>query len=370
MSKSLMISFVILTLTFALLISSAVSVRADAIVADHTAPLQFDDIPVSIIQEIQTGHKMFYGHTSHGNQILAGMNVLRIESGTYDYDNGETFPIDEYTGDLGYDGDTAWAPVTRAHLDQPGNTTNVVMWSWCGGVSWNTEAGINIYLAKMSELEAQYPEVTFIYQTGHLDGMGPTGTLYICNNQIRNYCLANNKILFDFADIESWDPDGIYYPMESDACGWCSDWCATRDCPLCVDIGCSHSHDFNCYQKGKAFWWLMANLVGWSLSVDVESQTDPRLPSDYHLSQNYPNPFNPGTEIRYICPLASHVTLEVFNIAGQKVATLVDGRVSPGRHSVWWNGEDDSGKQLASGIYFYRLEAGEFAATRKMILLK
>jgi len=102
--------------------------------------------------------------------------------------------------------------------------------------------------------------------TGHLDGGGPEGNLYARNNQIRDYCRDNAKILFDFADIESYDPDGEYYPEESDWCYWCETWCATHDCPTgdCVDDeGCAHSVCFNCYQKGRAFWWMMARLAGW-----------------------------------------------------------------------------------------------------------
>jgi len=108
-------------------------------------------------------------------------------------------------------------------------------------------------------LENDFPGVLFIYMTGHLDGTGPSGNLYQRNNQIRAYCSANDKILFDFADIESYDPDGTYYPDEGDACSWCTDWCAENDCEDCG--GCAHSHCFNCYQKGKAFWWMMAEYV-------------------------------------------------------------------------------------------------------------
>ena len=85
--------------------------------------------------------------------------------------------------------------------------------------------------------------------------------LYARNNQIRAYCNAHDKILFDFADIESYDPDGNYYPDETDACAWCATWCEQHTCIPCD--GCAHSHCFNCYQKGKAFWWMMARMVGW-----------------------------------------------------------------------------------------------------------
>jgi hypothetical protein len=116
----------------------------------------------------------------------------------------------------------------------------------------------------MEQLEVDYPDVTFIYMTGHLDGSGVAGNLYARNNQIRAYAVANNKVLFDFADIESYDPDGNYYPDASDDCGWCSTWCASHSCPACGS--CAHSHCFNCYLKGKAFWWMMARISGWDPS--------------------------------------------------------------------------------------------------------
>jgi hypothetical protein len=83
------------------------------------------------------------------------------------------------------------------------------------------------------------------------------------------------------------------------------------------------------------------------------------------LHQNYPNPFNPATTISYDLPTRSHVTLKIFNVLGREVATLVNGEIEAGRHQVRWNAD-----RLASGVYFYRLRAGEFVENRKMILLK
>ncbi len=94
------------------------------------------------------------------------------------------------------------------------------------------------------------------------------------------------------------------------------------------------------------------------------------IPTEYGLQQNYPNPFNPSTEISFTLAEAGHVRLDVFNVMGQKVATLIDGYRERGPHSVMWNGRTGSGDMASSGVYFYRLESGTFADTRKMILLK
>ncbi|MDH4035252.1 MAG: T9SS type A sorting domain-containing protein, partial [candidate division Zixibacteria bacterium] len=97
----------------------------------------------------------------------------------------------------------------------------------------------------------------------------------------------------------------------------------------------------------------------------VAHPTDENLPIEFGLGQNYPNPFNPLTEISFALPNAARVTLEIFNIMGQKVATVVDGSFGAGHHSVTWN----SGRN-ASGVYFYRLQADAFVDTKKMLLLK
>ena len=89
------------------------------------------------------------------------------------------------------------------------------------------------------------------------------------------------------------------------------------------------------------------------------------IPVTYALSQNYPNPFNPQTEISFSLPAACQVTLDVYNIMGQRVATLVDGQLDAGEHTVTFDGRD-----AASGVYFYRLSTSEFTDTQKMVLLK
>ena len=352
---------------------AAPAVQAAAIVADHTVVSEFESIPASIIEDVKANYRLFYGKTSHGTQIIAGMNVLRNENSIYDFNNGPgTFNYDSVVSDLGGENDFHWMTMTRSRLDQPGCDRNIVMWSFCGGMSWHTETTLNKLCDSMSLLETEYENVTFIYQTGHLDSTGTSGNLWQRNDQLRAFCAANNKVLFDFADIESYDPDGNFYPDESDACGWCTTWCAepSHDCPLCEVIGCSHSHDFNCYQKGKAFWWLLSTLAGWSLALDVDPDQPSSLPNGFNLKQNYPNPFNPETRIRFALAAGGHCSLEVYNVTGRRVATLVDGFLPAREHTVTWDGCDDHKQPLASGVYFYRLDAGDQRASRKMVLLR
>jgi hypothetical protein len=94
------------------------------------------------------------------------------------------------------------------------------------------------------------------------------------------------------------------------------------------------------------------------------------MPDMFALKQNHPNPFNPTTTINFAIPNASEVSLEVYNVTGQRVVTLTEGYLEAGEHMVEWNGRDSNGQSASSGIYFYRIKAGEFSATRKMILLK
>jgi len=89
------------------------------------------------------------------------------------------------------------------------------------------------------------------------------------------------------------------------------------------------------------------------------------LPNEVTLGQNYPNPFNPSTMIQYALPHRSHVTLSIFNTLGQLVTTLVNGEEEAGYHELKFDGSG-----IASGIYFYRLQAGSFVKTRKLLLLR
>ncbi|MDI6804574.1 MAG: T9SS type A sorting domain-containing protein [Bacteroidota bacterium] len=110
---------------------------------------------------------------------------------------------------------------------------------------------------------------------------------------------------------------------------------------------------------------FLADTLFRSISVGVKEQKE--LPTEYSLSQNYPNPFNPTTTIRYDLPTASHVVLKVYNVLGQEVATLINEQKTVGKHSFEFRASDF---ELSSGVYFYRLVAGEFVSVKKFILVR
>ncbi|MCH8873092.1 T9SS type A sorting domain-containing protein, partial [candidate division KSB1 bacterium] len=94
------------------------------------------------------------------------------------------------------------------------------------------------------------------------------------------------------------------------------------------------------------------------------------IPEAFELSQNYPNPFNPSTVIKYALPKSSNVSLVIYNLMGQEVMRWDENNVTPGYYEKTWNGTTQSGIPVSSGMYIYRIVAGDFVSTNKMVLLK
>ncbi|MBD3271202.1 MAG: T9SS type A sorting domain-containing protein [Elusimicrobia bacterium] len=242
-----------------------------------------EKIPQEWVERAKTDLHIAYGHTSHGSQLITGMSGLIDYKGPlYSFNKGGAGGALDLTdrpfsgaSDLGNPNRTAWAAATRDYLDSHGEC-NVIIWSWCGQVSNASENDIDIYVNLMEALETDYPSVQFVYMTGHLNGTGLEGNLHIRNEQIRNFCRTNNKILFDFADIETYDPGGVYFgdKFPNDNCDYDSDGNGTRDRNWAVDwqdahpgewYQCSsaHSQPLNANLKAYAAWWLWASLAGW-----------------------------------------------------------------------------------------------------------
>jgi len=125
--------------------------------------------------------------------------------------------------------------------------------------------------------------------------------------------------------------------------------------------------EFEVWEEGKA---PQAMPLAKRQAPQPQENIEPAVPTDFVLLQNHPNPFNPETDIRFEIPNETHVTLKIYNMRGVEVRTLISENKSSGMHTVTWNGLDNAGLKVASGVYIYRLEAGQFSCTKKMAMLK
>ena len=284
---------------------TASKVNADTLICKSThcyyLPVQYKSSPTLIINHnniditqipdewlVKAKQLTFhYAHTSHGGQILEGMQYLESYDDKYAFatSSGVTPTLPAGSGLLKlYDGNSYsssyiepqmfWSATDGVnHTLSTANTGffNYSMWSWCGQADTSDASYIDSYLAQMSAFEAAFPDMRFILMTGH-NVSSPGTNLLARNQQIRDYAIAHNMILFDFADIETYDPDGGFHdPVTINYidgnCTWCQNWCdAAPDHQVyCTNLpDCAHTHGLFCKMKAQAFWWMMARLAGWS----------------------------------------------------------------------------------------------------------
>jgi len=258
---------------------------------EHATLSALKAIPEADIVAAKQKLVVAYGHTSHGSQIPSGMGPLDKfmgGRGLYTFNgNGEGGALRLMDGampsDCGYTSGTPgvmqYEIDTRKFLGDPtadgkGSKqpqVNVIMWSFCGQMSgFDPAKEVRWYIDGMGRLEKAYPAIAFVYMTGHLDGSGVGGRLNQNNEIVRAHCRTNGKWLFDFADIESYDPDGKEYLSRggNDECGyesgrnWAKEWqAAHREGVDWYNCDAAHSQALNGNRKAYAAWALFAAIA-------------------------------------------------------------------------------------------------------------
>ncbi len=190
--------------------------------------------------------------------------------------------------------------------------------------------------------------------------------------------LPTHEFLFNGNRGDNGDPFPGFSQLNNDA----TDYVGARDLTAFDESSIPNSNSNNGFPTGVAVTNIQ--LTGQNIvadffvelvtAIDDTETPESSLPNDFVLEQNYPNPFNPVTTIEIAVPASAsngvRVLLEIFNLAGERVRLLLDEVKPPGRYSISWNGASQNGETVASGIYAYRLTAGSFVQTRKMIFMK
>ncbi len=264
-----------------------------------------DRIPDSAIAEAINSLHIAYNHTSHGSQLITGMNALENYppfNDFYSWNNGTVegsldlrdggipgIPDLSQGDNIESNGYTPWVNDTREFLNSSDNMDiNVVVWSWCSINNHDAQR----YVDNMEVLISEYPEILFVFMTGHAEGQSEDITpnsVHYNNHLIRAHCEQNRRILYDFADIESYNPDGVYFwdramqdNLDYTGGNWAEEWISVNSLSELAKLttgngiddydGCSgtaHSDsppeaNLNGILKGQAAWWLWAVLAGWN----------------------------------------------------------------------------------------------------------
>jgi hypothetical protein len=269
--------------TYLPLLLTSPSLPDSALIIDHTCT-DISQIPDEWITAAKS-LTFHFAHTSHGGQILSGLQALETANPNYAFSIRTSDPPalpsgpglriydgNNYSGNNYITPEMYWYTADgRSHTRSVANTGlfNLSMWSWCGQLSYYSSTQVDEYTSTLAQYETDYPTMRFIYMTGHADG-DPGSDLLTNNQRIRDYVSSDGAVLFDFWDIDSYDPDGTYHASNSEGqCLWCDSWCTAHpsDCTS-LPASCAHSEGtqaqkLTCKLKAQAFWWMMARLAGW-----------------------------------------------------------------------------------------------------------
>jgi len=255
-------------------------------VIDHNCT-DLAQVPDQYLQKARQQLRVSFAHGAAAAQVTAGLLALqRINPVLYNFSmnredqvqNALSFWDHSPSGELGLEehNNSNWAVRTEKFLTGTGKDRNVVIWAWNRDLGNIQRPDFQRYLKQMAELEKRFPDVKFVYMTGPLDGAGENSELHRRNEMIRKFCRENGKILFDFADIESFSPTGktnyfklgatpdCYYTAKGKQHNWAVEWTQRHPevQPELPDKA-PQTHPLNASLKARAFWWMMACMAGW-----------------------------------------------------------------------------------------------------------
>lgn len=245
---------------------------SEPIIIDHN-DTDLSKIPDYWINRVKSKINVYFGHTSHGQQIATGLRLIEEHIGKK-YDVSINRGYKGVAGALNIRNRTdTYNPedffVTIDSTLEINPEINVVMYGWCSQPNNNNwETLLNDYIRKMNQFEKRYPRVTFVFMTAHAQRRDCEGcNRHRFNEALRAYCRKNKKVLFDFGDIDVWYEGSANSYI---APNWCA--CAGRPIPVehsrygggSGDGPCEHTTSESCMNKGKAMWWLLARISGWN----------------------------------------------------------------------------------------------------------
>lgn len=353
-----------------LLVLVAFAAIPGATVIDHTCT-DLESIPATWIDLVQSTMKSHYAHTSHGGQLTYGLEFVEQGDPAYAYLVGSSYLPSSSTAYCVFDGQESETYITpelywesAAGIQMTRDVLNhnpticTSMWSWCTQCDYYSQEQVQDYLDVMSQLESEFPDVTFIYFTGNAQSEGSSGyNRHLRNEQIRAYCQSNDKVLFDFADLDCWwfNPATQTWEQNTYSYGGSA---VPSEHPHFSGDEYGHTTAESCEQKGRAWWYMMALLAGWS-GTGISGPAEGLLPAAVTVS---PNPSSGVSCITVDLASSGRVRVSVLDLAG-RVVYESDSMLEKGMHTF-------PVVLGQSGVFLVSVEAGAERHISRLVTLE